>query len=379
MTNTLSPDAVVHVNPAIRLIPPSSLTDDQWFVESYVACRRWRVSLPGIMLLAVCAGETELAEAVEIMSVKSGLLASRITDLLLQLWRAGLLIIRERDVQDDATVSVRDTLLTWAQVGWSEAAEYHLSTFDYPFVDYAHGGRQVDTERMREYVADEPDESRYKRYNDATSRIRLPATDTALLPESVGDGLKTPCGLRLDRDRLMRILSATCGETATVTSGRWPRAPMVRRTSPSGGARHPTETYILVLDVASLPAAWYHVTVNPPELELMREVRMSEEELRRIFPLGFARVPIEPKAIAVMTSVFSRNMFRYREPRTFRTVHMDAGHLASTMAIAASAVGVRAHVAYGDHERLIEDALGISCLNEGYLLSVSLGTPKARR
>jgi hypothetical protein len=118
------------------------------------------------------------------------------------------------------------------------------------------------------------------------------------------------------------------------------------------------------------------VGVSPPQLSLISEAAFDDTELRRLFPLGYGRAPFDVKCLVAITSVFDRNMYRYREPRTFRTVHMDVGHLATTLGVAAAGHHVMSHVAYADDEEAIERSLGLDGLEEGYMLTVSLGLPK---
>jgi SagB-type dehydrogenase family enzyme len=366
---------MLQISPVTRIIPPSPLTDGHWMAESFIGPRRWRLPLPAILLLLACMKPSTRSDAARRVADRTRIPAERFETLLDQLTELGLVVDADRLPDNPRLTHAARLLAKWRRVGWGEAAEYHLSTFDYPFVDYAAGGRELDTARMRGYVGDAPDTARYKRYPAAVQRFPLPAPLAELAEVPLPQAWSRPRGVPLERDTLFRILSLTFGQTGRITSGRWPREPLLRRTSPSGGARHPTEAYLLVLDVAGLPPGWYHVGVDPPELELLREERVQEAELRELFPLGYARVPIQVSCIVVLTSVFERNMFRYREPRTFRTVHMDAGHLASTAEMVAAALGVRAHVAYPDHDERIEDRLGLVGLEEGYMLSISFGVP----
>ncbi|MBM0236171.1 hypothetical protein JNW88_01785 [Micromonospora sp. ATA32] len=51
--------------------------------------------------------------------------------------------------------------------------------------------------------------------------------------------------------------------------------------------------------------------------------------------------PAGPWAVVLYSSFFERNRYRYREPRTFRTVHMDVGHLMTTCEFLGRANGWR--------------------------------------
>ncbi len=81
-----------------------------------------------------------------------------------------------------------------------------------------------------------------------------------------------------------------------------------------------------------------------------------------------------PEALVVVTGVFARNMYRYREPRTLRTVFMDAGHLIGTLEMAAARVGVRSFVHHAVNDRAVEDLLGLNGLREGVIAGVGLAS-----
>jgi len=375
-------ERTIQLSPAARIVPPSFLSNDQWAVETYIGPKRWKASVPAVMLLLACT-EAQSREAV-LDRVESLTLAPRdnLESLLADLERCGLVVGASEASQANGEVAVgREIQQTWARANWSEAAEYHLSTLDYPFPDYSTNGRQIDTERMRGYIAEEQDEDRYKRI-DAVDRIALPIPDASLLDVPFGAALRNyvdPDPSKdapvVDGDVVRNLLAMTFCEVGRIKGGRWARAPMVRRTSPSGGGRHPSEAYLLVIDVPGLAPGWYHVDVAPPQLSLMREARFSDSELRELFPLGYGRAPFEVKCLVALTTIFERNMYRYREPRTFRTVHMDIGHLATTLGLAAAAESIMSHVAYADDEAAIERSLGLDGLDEGYMLTVSLGVP----
>jgi len=363
----------VQLNPATRIIPPSTLNQVHWLAEDCSRAKRWRLPVPGIMLLVACTTPTSREDAIETVAAKAGIDSARAGEML-QVLERNQLILDVDTLKADSRLSVfQKVRAAWTTANWAEAAEYHLSTFDYPFIDYATDGRDIDIKRMHKYVEDEADDNRYKQYPDALKRFPLPAPNAGLIPSTVSDSLYKDPQSSVSLDALSRILSIAFAEIGQITSGRWPRKPMMRRTSPSGGARHPIEAYLAVLDVPGLPCGWYHIAVAPPTLELLREETTPEAELRALFPLSYGRVPMNVKCILMLTSMFERNMYRYREPRTFRTVHMDAGHLAATVQMSAGALGIKTHVAYPDTDELIERKLGLEGLKEGFMLSISFG------
>jgi SagB-type dehydrogenase family enzyme len=360
--------------PALRIFPPSTLTDGHWLAEDAAAPRRWRIDLPVVVALLAVTSRTLTSEQVvgEIVARTSCRepearhVVATLADLGLLVDAAGPVPQRQRRF-----AAIRSS---WARLGWAEAADYHAGTFDYPFLDYAAGGRLLDTSRMREYVEAEPDDVRYKSY-PSTPVLELPPPSADLAEGRLEDGLSPAPHRALDRESLLSILSLGFGQIDTIPQRKWQRAPMMRRTSPSGGARHPCEAYVVVLDVPGLEPGAYHVHPVGPRLEQLVTGAPTPRQLAAMFPVEFYRIEHGLAAIVVVTCVFSRNMYRYREPRTFRTVHNDAGHLAGTTQLVAGSMGVRSFVEYPDDDAAIEAYLGLDGVTEGFLLTVALTAP----
>jgi len=261
----------------------------------------------------------------------------------------------------------------WSRFGWQESADYHVLSFDYPCVDYSEGsGFLTDQDRMRAYQAREADTDRFKLDYLDRPEIKLAGPTAELPSRSAREVWCEPLRpVPIHGDALSTVISLSFGATGTVIP-RTGSAPLLRRSSPSGGARNPSEGYVVVRDVPGLPRGWYHVTMRPFGLRLLEGPPMDDEGLLRLFPETIERFPLDAKALIVITSVFERNMYRYREPRTFRTVHMDAGHIASAVRISARSQGLSVGTYYCDMATKIEDALDIDGLREGYMLTIAL-------
>jgi hypothetical protein len=134
---------------------------------------------------------------------------------------------------------------------------------------------------------------------------------------------------------------------------------------------------VFAYTVDGLPPGRYHVTMAPFSLRWLDDGTGTAPD-PDLFPDTTERSPFPPRAIVVLTSVFDRNMYRYREPRTFRTVHMDVGHLAGTIAVLAKAEGVRAGFFMSDDAERIEQALELDGMDEGYLMSIALADGSLR-
>lgn len=367
----------VRRSPSLRLIPPSEVAGPRWIARDIVRRKGYRLTPEAAaVLVAASRPMPPLNLATHLAALPhSRHDAGRWMGYITVCLQRGLLI-EDGDTESDPRVRwMTEVRAEWSRFGWREAAEYHLATFDYPCVDYAdRTGYLMDHERMRRYQAEEPDENRYKLEYMGNPGLPLPDVDSnrksATARELWGDAVVPPTSL--DRNALETALSLTFGTTGQ----RVPRtvsAPLILRTSPSGGARHPSEGYVVAKSVVGVDPGWYHVTMQPFSLRQLEYIAVDDDMLDRVFPDTCRRAPFPLGAIVIVTSLFERNMYRYREPRTFRTVHMDAGHLAGTLTITARAIGIRSAVFWGDDAGAIERTLGINGMREGYMLTIGLG------
>lgn len=365
----------IRLNPAVRLTPPTALRE-HWSVEHLLERRRFRVSVEAAAALVASSRPQERDDLARSLAAVDGSArpAAYWGGVLDALRRHSLLVDRD-DAQDEDLAWLTALRKRWSDFGWHESAEYHLLTFDYPCLDYTEALSAIATDQatMRSFQRAEPDTDRVKLDYAGRPGVLLPDPEGDLGGGSVREVWGTaPPSAAVDAESLSAVLALTFGSTG-VRTPRTDSAPLLRRTSPSGGGRHPSEGYVLILDVPGFEPGWYHVTMRPFSLRHlggeMPDIDRIEHEL---FPETLPRFPFDIKALVVLTSVFERNMYRYREPRTFRTIHMDAGHLAGTMWMAARSRGLTAGVYYCDAAEAIEEALGLDGMREGYMLTVAL-------
>jgi SagB-type dehydrogenase family enzyme len=136
----------------------------------------------------------------------------------------------------------------------------------------------------------------------------------------------------------------------------WKQAGEVRwalRSNPSSGNLHPTETYLLIDDVAGLlpGPGLYHYAVKEHALEL--RAQWSPERFMRLLQ----RFP--PKAFLIgFTSVIWRETWKYGE-RAFRYCQHDVGHAIGSVRIAAQTLGWRSLLLDGLADDTLAALLGV--------------------
>ncbi|UNP89048.1 SagB/ThcOx family dehydrogenase [Aeromonas encheleia] len=362
-------------SPSIRIYPPTQHTFSDWTAEDIVNNRRYLLSHPAVIVLLFLAKPMDSDSVGEFLAEKLDL-AREITNLLLaDLIKKDLILTRPPSRYFKKSIfHAVTTMQAWREFGWGHAVNYHLHCYNYPFLEERPGGFELANQRMPDYSANEPDTQRFKVTESSPLPGRmLPVPDAFLFQEPAQHLFTKPRNSRLKRlsaRDITRILAMTIGITDRRTVN-WEGEPLLRKTTPSGGSRHPTEAYLYVRSMAEIEPGYYHAQVLPPQL--VRLAYQSDTPFESIFPRMVSDCPFKVRAVIVFTTLFERNMYRYREPRTFRSVHMDVGHLIGTVTALATLAGIRTFVQYGTADQEVELALALNGLTEGVQACVGLG------
>jgi SagB-type dehydrogenase family enzyme len=169
-------------------------------------------------------------------------------------------------------------------------------------------------------------------------------------------------------ERLKTLLVIALGKRSEV-SCTWTPVPLMRRTTPSGGSRHPTEGYFLSFDIPNLPSGWYHVQADPCELVLINSINQADKQI-------LYSEQVSSAGMIILTSNFKRTMYRYREPRAFRVPHMDVGHMLTTIEVLAKELNIPIRCHLNFNETYILDKIHSSKFDEGVLAVVTVQTNK---
>jgi SagB-type dehydrogenase family enzyme len=195
---------------------------------------------------------------------------------------------------------------------------YHRFVHNYHFHNYASDDRfRKDREQMQEYGKIQPPPPVYTQRPSDSAAFVLPAP--AMEAEIVQSEIQL----------LSNLLSGTFRATGQIDGGDF--GPWLRKASPSGGARHPTEAWVLVRGRADIPDGVYYF--DPVSHALIWKERNTDESSET------------KQLLLVITARVERPMWRYRESRSFRAVMLDAGHCIETLNHLGSAYGwtIRGH------------------------------------
>ena len=150
---------------------------------------------------------------------------------------------------------------------------------------------------------------------------------------------------------------------------------MLKKTSPSGGAMHPTEAYFIVHRVEGLLPGLYHYnsvehalqplpwTGTPEELEAFARLAVGGQQ-------WFSESPVQ----VVLVPRFARNFWKYQNhPKAYRVAILDIGHLSQTLLITATELGLGAFVTAAINEIDIEREFGLTSYIEGPIAVCGFG------
>jgi SagB-type dehydrogenase family enzyme len=168
----------------------------------------------------------------------------------------------------------------------------------------------------------------------------------------------------LSLDELTWLLWATQGVQKRGTGRTY-------RTVPSGGARHPFETYLIVRNVAGVaPGIWRYLALEHQlaAVELAKPDLM-DEAVRACAGQEFVR---ECAVLFAWVCVPYRVTWRYAE-RGYRDMHIDAGHVGQNLYLASAPVGcgVCTILAFGDQAMC--DLLGLDRSEQWVIYAASVG------
>ncbi|WP_181770955.1 SagB/ThcOx family dehydrogenase [Amycolatopsis pittospori] len=172
--------------------------------------------------------------------------------------------------------------------------------------------------------------------------------------------------------RALSALLTAARPTRPETHPDIPATGNVFKTSPSGGARHPTEVYVYARNVGGLECGVYHYDAFGHGLTPLGG-KIDDDELVAL--AGDQEWTGNAGALLIYTSVIERNQWKYPVSRTYRILLMDVGHLSQTVYLLATALGLNITFTAALRDEMVEQLLGCDPANELVLGMSVLGTP----
>jgi SagB-type dehydrogenase family enzyme len=267
--------------------------------------------------------------------------------------------------------ATRDSRIAREWSAWLPEASFHFSTKDPPYADFTNWS----ADRLKSILPKTPAPRIFKTVK-GTQKILLP-TPTFLDSEFIRVLLARKTHREFSKQELTletvsQLLRLVWGVTGYLHAPMFGKLP--HKTSPSGGARHPGEVYLMALRVKGLRPGLYHY--HPGHHHLQRISTNATPDKARLY-CGRQRYVRDAAALFLMTAIFRRTMWKYDYARAYRVVLLEAGHLCQTFCLVATWLGLAPFCTAALKDTLIEDDLGIDGVRESVLYVAGVGLPPA--
>lgn len=176
----------------------------------------------------------------------------------------------------------------------------------------------------------------------------------------------------LSLDLLATILHTTWGVTQRHEDPGV--GPVIFKTSPSGGARHPVEVYLVALNTDGLEPGVYHYCSGRHTLTPIGEASSRGDLVSQVLKVVTQQPwAAQAAAVFIMTGVTARSAWKYQQSHAYRVLLLDAGHLAQTFHLACTALDLAPWTTAALDEDAAEQLLGITDPSELVLYAAACG------
>ena len=272
-------------------------------------------------------------------------------------------------LRKDSPEVMQDTRSAKGWSAWLPEGSFHFSTKDAPYVDRS----SWSLDKLKAAMPKTPQPRILKTVKEA-AKVSLPR---CVFPNSefVRVLMTRKTHRRFSKQKLpletvSQLLSLVWGVSGYLYSPRFGR--LLHKTSPSAGARHPVEVYLMALRVEGLRPGLYHYHPAYHRLEMIRANATREKAWLYCARQNFTK---NAGALFLMTAMFQRTMWKYQIARAYRVVLLDAGHLCQTFYLAATWLGLAPFCTAALKDTLIEKDLGIDGVRESVLYVAGVGLP----
>lgn len=147
------------------------------------------------------------------------------------------------------------------------------------------------------------------------------------------------------------------------------------RTVPSGGARHPFETYPLILHVEGVTPGLYHYLPMTHTMELLTAIDPDAQETKDMIAASVCgqKWALKSSVIFFYSIIPYRGEWRYAH-NSHRVMMMDAGHVTENLYIACSGLGIGTCAIGACDPHLCDEIFGLDGKEEYMFYCAPVGT-----
>lgn len=144
----------------------------------------------------------------------------------------------------------------------------------------------------------------------------------------------------------------------------------MRRTSPSGGGLHPSNAYLISLNVDNLNKGVYHYNCEKHLLTKVNDISQKENLSKILHGQYFSN---KLSAGILITSDFKKQWHKYPHSRAYRIALLDIGHLSQTLLLCATAMDISTWMSGAFDDEKMATLLDINSISERPILFIGLG------
>jgi putative peptide maturation dehydrogenase len=215
----------------------------------------------------------------------------------------------------------------------------------------------------------------------AAEALKLPEVSSGLLDEVL---FKRYTGRNFDLQASLplpvvaRLLQRTFGAQQLRQVG--PHTSVLKKTSPSGGALHPVEAFVLMQRVDGVEPGLYHYHPIDHALRPVRTMTRDEAAALALYMLADQQWLAEAPMQVVMVARLERLFWKYRNHhKALRATGLDAGHLSQTFYLLAAEAGLSAFITAAINDADIETMLNLDHLRHAVIAVGGCGLSSNQR
>ncbi|MFZ5519535.1 MAG: SagB/ThcOx family dehydrogenase [Candidatus Zhuqueibacterota bacterium] len=210
-----------------------------------------------------------------------------------------------------------------------------------------------------------------KPYFSSQSTVRLPGADEFI--PAAADNFFTLLMKRRSRRSYSRepltlkeLAALLWGTQGVIESGYG----YSYRTSPSAGARHPLETYLILNQVQDQLSGLYRYLPFEHKLVLVQE---GADLPQRIAEACLGQGIFVTCAVSfIWTAIIQRSLWKYQQ-RAFRYIYLDAGHVCQNLYLTSEALGIGCCAVAAFDDNAVNQIIGVDGKEEFAIYLATVG------
>lgn len=165
-------------------------------------------------------------------------------------------------------------------------------------------------------------------------------------------------------DELSYLLWATQGVHRVIRGGQ-----TIRRTVPSGGARHPFETYLFINHVDSLKTGLYRYLGIEHKL---LPIKFDKDLVNDVYEGTYEQYVHESAVVFIWTAIPYRSEWRYG-PLAHKMIAQDSGHLCQNLYLACESLGIGTCAIGAYNQKVMDQVLEVDGEDEFTVYVATVG------